>query len=373
MEHKRELYIGIMSGTSMDGIDLVLAEFDGNQAKVIAAAGGKWPEKLLKTMHGLCTPGDNETDKSGAVSVEISRVFADGVNQLLKKADVRAEDVAAIGSHGQTVRHRPELGFTVQLGSGALLAHLTGIDVICDFRSADMAAGGQGAPLVPAFHDQIFRNPEKLRFIINIGGISNISVLDHSSRTVLGFDTGPGNTLMDLLVRNTWNEPYDKNAVHAGQGTVCIPLLNRLMQHPYIKKDWPKSTGRETFTGEFTDQCVRETGISISPEDLLRTLAAFTADSIADAVMRVADGRSYESYICGGGAHNPLLMSDLETRLQGCEKFGSTELLGADPDYVEALAFAWLARQFVRRQPGNLPAATGASRSKILGCLYPAS
>ena len=158
MEHKRELYIGIMSGTSMDGIDLVLADFYGSRPKVLAAVDEKWPEKLLKIMHELCTPGENETDKSGAVSVEISRAFAEGVESLLKKAAVRAEDVTAIGSHGQTVRHRPELGFTVQLGSGALLAQLTGIDVICDFRSADMAAGGQGAPLVPAFHDQIFRS-----------------------------------------------------------------------------------------------------------------------------------------------------------------------------------------------------------------------
>lgn len=367
-----KLFIGIMSGTSMDGIDLVMADFAGATPRIVAATEERWPGEMLPKMHALCLPGEGEIDLAGEAGLEISRVFARGVERLLAEAQISRKRITAIGSHGQTVRHRPEKGFSVQIGSGALLAELTGIDVITDFRSADLASGGQGAPLVPAFHNLVFRNSKALRFVINIGGISNISVLDHDAAEVPGFDTGPGNTLMDALTRLVWREPYDRDARHARQGKICNRLLERLMAHPYFDMPWPKSTGRETFTLEYAQNCMRELELEIPPEDLLRTLLAFTSRTIADAVLAIAQDRPYEAYVCGGGARNNLLMSELRQDLAGCGTFGTTALIGADPDYVEALAFAWLALRFAERKPGNLPSATGARKFKVLGCLYPA-
>lgn len=367
----KELYIGIMSGTSMDGVDLVLADFSGALPKVVAALGEPWPGDMLPIMHRLCAPGADELDTAGGLAVRISQVFAGGVTKLLNQAGIAPEEVTAIGSHGQTVRHRPGAGFSVQLGSGALLAELTGIDVICDFRAADLAAGGQGAPLVPAFHSAVFRDPAKLRIIINIGGIANISVLDHALPEVPGFDTGPGNTLMDHTVRRIWNEPWDRDALHARQGQIRQDLLSRLLEHPYLAQPFPKSTGRETFSPAWLEEVLATVSPAPAPEDLLRTLCAFTAETIGRAADQTAGGQEYEAYVCGGGAHNPLLMEELGRTMQGCVRLADTWALGADPDYVEALAFAWLAMRFTRRLPGNLPSATGARRERILGCLYP--
>ncbi len=370
---KKSYYIGIMSGTSMDGIDLVLADFGQEQIRTIASCEEQWPNELLEQMHRLCQPSDNEIDLVGVVGNEISRIFARGVDHLLQLAKVEPQEVVAIGCHGQTIRHRPQLGFSVQIGSGSLLAQLTGIDVICDFRSADIAASGQGAPLVPAFHHVMFRNPARLRFIVNIGGIANISVLDHDCPQVLGFDTGPGNTLMDALMRTIWQEKYDKDSQRARQGQLIPDLLDTLMEHPYLQEHWPKSTGRETFTWQWVEDMVKKQQVQSHANDLLRTLCRFTARSIALHINQIAHGRSYEVYICGGGVHNPLLMDDLKEELTDCSLLTSTWDLGVDPDFVEALAFAWLALRFTQRLPGNLMDATGASKPKILGCLYPAS
>ncbi|MGN1356552.1 MAG: anhydro-N-acetylmuramic acid kinase [Succinivibrionaceae bacterium] len=370
---KKEYFIGIMSGTSMDGVDLVLASFPRGKPQVICTCEQSWPEEILPQLHGLCSPSFGETETMGEVSCSISRIFARGVEKLLEKARISPSEVIAIGSHGQTIRHHPDLGYSWQLGCGALLSELTGIDVICDFRSADIAAGGEGAPLVPAFHNWVFRHPGILRFIVNIGGIANVSVLDPEKKQVIGFDTGPGNTLLDCCTRKFWHEPCDKDAFHARQGAVNRQFLQILLQHPYLARSYPKSTGRETFTWEFVEECLRSLPGKIKEEDILRTLSAYTSLTIAREVCNIAGTASYEVYICGGGSHNPVITEDLNTYLRGCCRLGDTGLLGADPDFVEALAFAWLAYRFTARLPGNLPEATGAYKPKILGCLYPSS
>ncbi len=369
----KKYYIGIMSGTSMDGVDLVLAEFSQDKPKVKVAIEKKWPCEIATKLHNLCTPSFNETVLMGEAANDISTIFAQGVEELLKQAKVAPEEVIAIGSHGQTIRHHPEKSFSWQIGNGALLAELTGIDVVCDFRSSDIAAGGEGAPLVPAFHNYVFRNPNQLRFIVNIGGISNISVLDPNKSSIVGFDTGPGNTLLDANARKSWQVPCDYDAIHAQKGKVNTTLLNILMAHPYLKRDYPKSTGRETFTWEYIEECLKKVKEDLSSEDLQRTLCAYTAKTIADQIIKIAEKRNFETYVCGGGCHNPIIMNDLKHYLEGCYQLGSTDLLGADPDFVEALAFAWLAYRFTHRLPGNLPEATGATKPKILGCLYPYS
>jgi len=368
----KKYYIGIMSGTSMDGIDLVLASFINGKPEIKAVKETFWPKEIINELHNLCSPSFNEINKVGEISCAISRVFAQGVNELLKEANVNKSEVVAIGSHGQTIRHHPEKGFSMQIGDGSLLAELTNIDVICDFRNADIAVCGEGAPLVPAFHNIVFRDPKKLRFIVNIGGISNISVLDHNNESVIGFDTGPGNTLLDYVTRTNWGEPYDKNSEHARKGIINDILLEKLLEHPYLKRAYPKSTGRETFTWEFVENCLSELKLSLKTEDLLRTLCAYTAKTIADQINIIAKGNEFETLVCGGGCHNPLLMQDLNKYLSNCTTLGSTEIIGANPDYVEALAFAWLALRFTERLPGNLPDVTGAKKPKILGCLYPA-
>ncbi|HEH9426713.1 TPA: anhydro-N-acetylmuramic acid kinase [Aeromonas sobria] len=369
-----ERYIGLMSGTSMDGIDAVLVMIDGDELRVKAAISHPWP--TARELHELCTPGDNEIDRMGVADKQVAEEFAAATHALLAKAGLTPKDIRAIGSHGQTIRHRPQLGFTLQIGNAALLAALTGIDVIADFRTMDMALGGQGAPLVPAFHQALFAKPGALRVVLNLGGIANISVLPGNAGGVYGFDTGPANTLLDGWYRR--HQPhggnYDAGGKWAASGQLIPPLLAKLLAHPYFTAPAPKSTGREMFTLAWLDSELA--GSAYAPVDVQRTLQALTCHSIAHQLpdRPEAVGASQpkaELFVCGGGAHNAPLLQELASLLPPW-RIASTAELGLAPDWVEGAAFAWLAMCFVHRKPGNLPAVTGASRPAVLGALYPA-
>ncbi|MFC5707494.1 anhydro-N-acetylmuramic acid kinase [Aeromonas eucrenophila] len=367
-----ERYIGLMSGTSLDGIDAVLIETDGDALRVEAALCHPWPSDTARELHALCVPGENEIDRLGVADNLVAQEFAAATQALLAKAGLAPCDIRAIGSHGQTIRHRPALGFTLQIGNAALLAALTGIDVIADFRTADMALGGQGAPLVPAFHQALFANPGALRVVLNLGGIANISVLPGHSAGVYGFDTGPANTLLDGWYRR-YHEAggdYDAGGRWAASGALVPDLLARLLAHPYFAAPWPKSTGREMFTLEWLDHELA--GGVYAPVDVQRTLMALTCHSVARQLPALdkAQGQA-ELFVCGGGAHNGPLLAELAALLPQW-RLASTAQLGLAPDWVEGAAFAWLAQRFTQRKPGNLPAVTGASRPTVLGALYPA-
>jgi anhydro-N-acetylmuramic acid kinase len=289
------------------------------------------------------------------------------VQQLLADAGISAERVAAIGAHGQTIRHRPELGYTRQIINPALLAELTGIDVISGFRHRDIAAGGQGAPLVPAFHQAIFGSTTQTRVVANIGGISNISIL-RPDGNVTGYDTGPGNMLMDGWIHAQRSQHYDEGGQWAASGKVLPDLLATLMSEPYIAQPAPKSTGRDLFNTPWLTQHLQHFA-SVAPADVQATLTAFTSRALADAIRR--DAPDAEAvYVCGGGALNAYLMRLLQEQL-ACP-VSNTSALGVAPQHVEALAFAWLAERFCERLPGNLPSVTGARGPRVLGALYPA-
>lgn len=367
-----ERYIGLMSGTSMDGIDAVLVMIAGDELRVEAALCHPWPAQAACELHTLCTPGDNEIDRMGVADNLVAREFATATHALLAKAELEPKDIRAIGSHGQTIRHRPQLGFTLQIGNAALLAALTGIDVIADFRTMDMALGGQGAPLVPAFHQALFAKPGALRVVLNLGGIANISILPGQADGVYGFDTGPANTLLDGWYRR--HQPhggsYDAGGKWATSGHTVPPLLEKLLAHPYFAAPAPKSTGREMFTLDWLDGELA--GSAYAAVDVQRTLQALTCHSIARQLPAPNEGQIRpELFVCGGGAHNAPLLAELATCLPGW-RITTTDELGIAPDWVEGAAFAWLAQRFIHRQPGNLPAVTGASRPAVLGALYPA-
>ncbi|MFR9718971.1 anhydro-N-acetylmuramic acid kinase [Aeromonas diversa] len=361
-----ERYIGLMSGTSMDGIDAVLIRRDPTGWAVECALCHPWPESVVAGLHALCPPGESEIDRLGVADNLVADEFAAATRALLTKADLTPGQISAIGSHGQTVRHRPELGFTLQIGSGHRLAALTGIDVVADFRTMDMALGGQGAPLVPAFHQACLASPTEPRVVLNIGGIANLSVLPGLPEGVYGFDTGPGNTLLDAWHRRHRGGSFDAGGAWAAQGEVQEALLGELLAHPYFAQPHPKSTGRETFTLAWLEQVLARHPES-APADVQRTLLELTACSIAD----VLPWQAGSLFVCGGGAHNPLLMARL-TALLPAWRVADTSALGIHPDWVEGAAFAWLAHRFLIREPGNLPAVTGASRAAVLGALYPA-
>lgn len=369
-----ERYIGLMSGTSLDGIDAVLIEANGDGLRVESALCHPWPADTTSELHALCTPGDNEIDRMGVADNLVAREFAAATQALLTKAGLSPADIRAIGSHGQTIRHRPQLGFTLQIGNAALLAALTGIDVISDFRTADMALGGQGAPLVPAFHQALFAQPGALRVVLNLGGIANISVLPGAAdgAGVYGFDTGPANTLLDGWYRRHHPQggDYDAGGQWGASGSLLPALLAQLLSHPYFAAPWPKSTGREMFTLDWLDGELA--GQNHAPADVQRTLQALTSHSVARQLPALdkAHGQA-ELFVCGGGAHNDPLLVEL-TALLPHWRIASTATLGLAPDWVEGAAFAWLAKRFIHREPGNLPAVTGASRPTVLGALYPA-
>lgn len=365
-----ELYIGLMSGTSMDGIDAVLVDFGRAHPQLIASHSEAIPAPLLAALHQLANPNEGDINLQGRVDVEIAGSFAKAVKHLLAKADVSPQQVRAIGSHGQTIRHMPHppQPFTLQIGDGNSIAVLTGIDTIADFRRKDIALGGQGAPLVPAFHQQVFEDNQKPRLILNIGGIANITWLPGDETQVLGFDTGPGNTLMDHWCQQHQNRTYDDNGQWAASGTVNQALLTQLISHPYFSAAAPKSTGRELFNPDWLHKQLHELPV-ISPQDVQATLCQFTVECIAREIEQLASAG--ELYVCGGGVYNQHLMTQLTHRLPQWN-IATTATIGIDPQWVEAMAFAWLAQRHVKKLPGNLPAVTGASKKAILGAFYPA-
>jgi anhydro-N-acetylmuramic acid kinase len=366
------LYIGLMSGTSLDGVDGVLADFSGRGIRTLGAAFTPFAPELRAELMALQARGDNELEREALAANGLAACYADCVRQLLLDAP---GPVRAVAVHGQTIRHRPELGFTRQTNNPALLAELTGIDVIADFRSRDVAAGGQGAPLVPAFHAARFGKRGQVRVVVNIGGIANISVLRGDER-IEGYDTGPGNVLMDAWIARHEGRAYDAGGAWAASGQVDGALLATLLEEPYFRQPAPKSTGRDLFHAVWLEtRLARHPGLA--PADVQATLTRLTAVTIARAIH--ADTQAHMPhavYVCGGGAYNATLLRDLAVAL--ADAFGcavpveSTGVLGVDPNRVEALAFAWLGYRFTRRQPGNLPAVTGASGLRVLGALYPA-
>jgi anhydro-N-acetylmuramic acid kinase len=362
------LYIGLMSGTSLDGVDGALAEFSGDAIATRAAAYIPFPPALRAELMALQAAGPNEIEREALAANQLAQHYAQCVAALLADARLPPQDVRAVAVHGQTIRHRPELGFTRQTNNPALLAELCGIDVIADFRSRDIAAGGQGAPLVPAFHQALFGKAGQARVVANIGGISNISVLGGDGR-VTGFDTGPGNVLMDGWIARHQGKEYDVDGAWAASGKVIPELLAELLKEPYLALPAPKSTGRDLFHLEWLDTRLAAHA-EAAPEDVQRTLARFTALTLAEAVKTYGAGAD-ALYICGGGAYNGVLMDELGAALGAQVLVASTQALGVAPNRVEALAFAWLGYRFTERLAGNLPSVTGASGDRVLGALYP--
>jgi anhydro-N-acetylmuramic acid kinase len=361
-------YIGLMSGTSLDGVDGALADFSGDAIDTLAAAYIAFPPALRAELMALQSPGDNEIEREALAANQLAQFYAQCVTQLLDEAGRTADTVRAVAVHGQTIRHRPELGFTRQTNNPALLAELCGIDVVADFRSRDIAAGGQGAPLVPAFHQALFGKPGQARVVANIGGISNISVLDGKGG-VIGFDTGPGNVLMDAWIARHQGKEYDADGAWAASGKEIPELLQELLHEPYFALPAPKSTGRDLFHLEWLDTRLAVYG-DAAPDDVQFTLTKLTAVSLARAIQAYGGGAD-AVYVCGGGAYNGVLMSELGTALGNNVLVASTQALGVAPNRVEALAFAWLGYRFSERLAGNLPAVTGAKGERVLGALYP--
>ncbi len=366
MGHYPALYIGIMSGTSLDGVDVVLADFSQASPHLLSSHFQPYPQALKDGLLALHDVGHDELHRAQILSNRLAREYAAAVLVLLKQSGVYAAQVQAIGCHGQTVRHRPELGYTVQLNNAALLAELTGIHVVSDFRSRDIAAGGQGAPLVPAFHDRVLDHPHRHRVILNIGGIANLTYLAPDKATI-GFDSGPGNLLLDAWIGKHQGKAYDKAGAWAASGQVIDVLLQELLGEPYFSAAPPKSTGRDLFNLAWLERHLRG---DEHPADVQATLLALTGSSIASAVQRYCQGAS-EIYLCGGGAHNSALAAHLQQALPHCH-IDKTEALGVPADWMEAIAFAWLAQQTMHLRPGNLPAVTGATHPCVLGCIYPA-
>lgn len=364
-------FIGLMSGTSMDGIDAVLVTIDGNRVRLDASHNHPYPPRLLAELHSLCDSGNHEIERLGCADREVGHCFAEATQALLAKAGISAASVRAIGSHGQTIRHRPNGSwpFTLQIGCPATIAFTTGIDTVADFRRADIAAGGQGAPLVPAFHQALLSQEQHPRAVVNIGGIANITWLPGDAEQVIGFDTGPGNTLLDHWCRRHRGLPYDAGGGWAATGTVNEPLLDALRSDPYFALAAPKSTGRELFHEQWLAHQGGSLLGQLAAADVAATLVALTATTIADCLRPLAT--SAELLVCGGGAHNQTLMAMLAQALPDW-RVSTTSAAGVDGDYLEAMAFAWLAARHISGQPGNLPAVTGANRPMVLGAFHPA-
>jgi anhydro-N-acetylmuramic acid kinase len=357
------LFLGLISGTSADGIDAALVRF-APRLEVIAAATTPYPDALRAQILGLATANAAITlDDYGRLDVQIGEQFARAATSLLRDAEVAASDVAAIGSHGQTVRHRVggEHPFTLQIGDPSVIAERTGILTVADFRRADVAAGGQGAPLLPALHAAVFSDAAIPRAILNLGGIANLTILA-PGRDVIGFDTGPANCLLDAWAQRHLGKPRDDNGAWAATGRVDAGLLAGWLRDPYFAMPPPKSTGREDFNLDWLDARLPP---DLAPADVQATLLALSARSIADA-LRTHAASTREAFVCGGGVHNAALMDALRSEIDPI-RLDSTAGLGLDPDYVEAVGFAWLARARLQGLPGNLPSVTGARGPRVLG------
>lgn len=406
------LYIGMMSGTSLDGMDAVLCQFADASADVstdnntdapmqlVATYSQDFPKRLREVLLALCQPNgvndlisqddepNSELDWFGWASRMYGEFASEVVNTLLQQADIDADSVLAIGCHGQTVRHRPQMGFTLQLVDANIIAERTGISVVSDFRRRDMAVGGQGAPLVPAFHQALFANPNMTRVLLNLGGIANITVLpatvtsknnnqasdkaSHKENKVVGYDTGPANLLLDAWTALHTGESYDAGGAWAESGQIIEPLLEQLLAHPFFVKAYPKSTGREDFNIAWLQDELQKfdkaaVNTRYSSADVQATLTELTAISAINQIKQfITEDKNSAIYVCGGGALNDYLMTRLQANLPHCI-VATTAQLGLDPTWVEAVAFAWLARQTLMGETGNLPAVTGASKGAVLG------
>ncbi len=364
-----DIYIGLISGTSMDGIDAALVEFGESSLQILQTRDYAYPQELRdRLINAMQLPEKCTVDDIGELDRHTGECFRDAAKALLNDAGVAASAVTAIGSHGQTLRHQPDAKqpFTLQIGDPTLIATGTGITTVADFRRADMAVGGQGAPLAPIFHEWLFRQTSSDRTILNIGGIANITILAND-RATTGFDTGPGNTLMDAWTRKHRNETFDPNGEWAASGSVDTALLKRLLSDPFFSTAPPKSTGFEQFNLEWLEAAGVE---SINAADVQATLCALTAASVSNAIMAHAAGTA-EILVCGGGVHNSELMRQLGASMPGVG-LSSTATAGLDPDWVEAAAFAWLAMRRLQNLPGNLPSVTGAQRAVTLGSIHTA-
>ncbi len=359
------LFIGLISGTSMDGIDSALVDFGDASLDIVATREHEYPAPLRSR---LLTARDDaslaRTSDVPDLHRAVGECFRDAALAVLQDAGVEPSSVIAIGSHGQTLRHEPDAPkpYSLQIGDADLIATATGITTIADFRSADIALGGQGAPLTPAFHEWLFGRHEEARVVLNIGGIANITVLFADSHATIGFDTGPGNTLLDAWCRVHRDEHFDRDGAWSASGVVDNALLERLRADPYFRAAAPKSTGFETFNLDWVQQAGTA---ATAPVDVQATLCQLSADTIAAAIVATAPG-AREVLVCGGGVHNADLMQRLRRALPGIA-VTSTASAGLDPDWVEAAAFAWLAMRTINGLPGNLPAVTGATRPAVLG------
>jgi len=366
------IYIGLMSGTSLDGVDAVLVSFDGNTPKLLSSYSYPIPEDLQCKLVEFTHPNWlGSVAQIGSFNQQLGKLFADASNALIQDSNIDPKKILAIGSHGQTIWHQPEgeYPFSLQLGDANLIAELTNIATVADFRSRDIAAGGQGAPLVPAFHLNSLCHPDLNRVVLNIGGIANISVLPSqaSNNPVMGFDTGPGNGLIDAWIHSHKDVNFDKDGDWARSGSIQIKLLNKLLNDPYFSLPAPKSTGKEFFNLNWLETTLKSELRNYKPEDIQATLTELTAQTIAKNIDKLCD----ELFVCGGGIHNQFLIERLKYLLPKTP-IRSTHVLGIDPDWMEAIAFAWLAKQTMERKAGNLPSATGAKGPRILGAIYSA-
>lgn len=361
------LYIGVMSGTSLDGLDIALIEL-GAGIKLLATHYTPMPDVLRNELLSLCSSGPDEVARCAIAENHWVELAAQGINSLLKQQNLPPQAIRAIGSHGQTIRHEPAQGFTVQIGNPALLAELTHICVVSDFRRRDVAAGGQGAPLVPAFHEALFTDDVGDRAVLNVGGFSNLSLITPQN-PVAGFDCGPGNVLLDAWIQHKRNELYDRNGQWASSGKVATLLLDTLLSDPFFQTTGPKSTGREVFNLPWLMNHLSALP-AFAPQDVQATLLELTAQTIVQS-LRVAQPNTRELLVCGGGAHNDALMARLAQLLEHTQ-VSSTQAKGVDPDWVEAMAFAWLAHCCLENIPTNRPSVTGARGLRVLGAIYPA-
>lgn len=361
-----EYYIGLMSGTSLDGVDAVLVDLGQARPELIARHFLPFGAELKNELLALHHPAQDELHRSQLAANRLARLYAQSVAELLTQTSIAASRIAAIGCHGQTLRHCPEQGYTLQIGNSALLAELAGIRVVSDFRSRDIAAGGQGAPLVPAFHDKVLRDPTIHRVAVNIGGISNLTDLPPDGPTS-GFDCGPGGLLMDAWCARNLGQPYDNNGTWAASGEVLPALLERMLDEPFFALPPPKSSGRDLFNMAWLESRLKG---DEAAADVQATLLELTCQGIARAIRKHGTG-AQEILLCGGGAHNSALRARLATLLPD-STIDTTDSLGVDGDFLEAVAFAWLAQQTLHDQPANLPAVTGARHPCVLGAIYPA-
>ena len=369
--HGQEYYIGLMSGTSVDAIDCACIEATGNQVRFHDAISFPIPPSLTRNIHQLCTQGQSaQLQLLSETDVALGRLMAEAVLSLLKKTRLDKKNIIAIGSHGQTVFHHPhgDHPYTLQIGDPNIIAEKTGITTVADFRRRDIAAGGEGAPLVPLFHYHAFRSDTENRVIVNIGGIANITILPADRHLpVSGFDTGPGNTLMDQWISQEQGKPMDTLGEFAASGKPDNRLLDKLLQDPYFQRHPPKSCGREYFNPEWLATFLKHQ--QIPSANVQATLCQLTAISIMNAIRHHAPDTK-TIFICGGGSHNPVLMSALRKQAAGIP-VEDTRYLGIDPDWVEAITFAWLAKMTLQNKPGNLPSVTGAHSNTVLGGIYP--